>query len=136
MGNSIGLGVNKEGEVDRCEFTPVNSEMAQQYLLTLIEFMNTCYCQPQPFFLQLALSYLRAEGEKQEEVLDKSLDSEFSELNDEFVQRCFDQVVEEDHVGFLSAQTALWQELLAPLLEHLVNEDDSEDVVDKRGAKL
>ena len=137
MGNSIGLGVNKEGEVDRCEFTPVNSEMAQQYLLTLVEFMNSCYCQPQPFFLQLALSYLQAEGEKQEGVLGKSLDSEFSELNDEFVQRCFDQVIEEDYVGFLSAQTALWQELLAPLLEHLVNHDDeSEDAVDKRGAKL
>jgi hypothetical protein len=110
--------------------------MAQQYLLTLIEFMDSCYCQPQPFFLQLALSYLRVEGEKQEGILEKSLDSEFSELNDEFVQRCFSQAIDEDYVEFLSAQASLWQKLLAPLIEHLVNEsDDSEDAVEKRRAE-
>lgn len=136
IGHSMGLGVNKEGELDRYEFTPVSREMAQQYLLTLIEFMDSCYCQPQPFFLQLALSYLRVEGEKQEGILEKSLDSEFSELNDEFVQRCFSQAIDEDYVEFLSAQASLWQELLAPLIEHLVNEsDDPEDAVEKRRAE-
>ncbi len=123
MGNSIGLGINKEADIDRCEFTPVNSEMAQHYLLTLIEFMNQCYRMPQPFFLQLAFSYLTTDAEKQEGVLDKALDSEFSELNDEFVQRCFSQTIEEDYVGFLSAQNSMWQGLLTPLLEHRVSED-------------
>jgi exodeoxyribonuclease V gamma subunit len=123
MGNSIGLGITKEGEIDKCEFTPVNSEMAQHYLLALIEFMNQCYRMPQPFFLQLAFSYLTTDTEKQESILDKALDSEFSELNDEFVQRCFAQTIEDDYVGFLSAQHAMWQGLLAPLLEHRVSED-------------
>ena len=124
MGNSIGLGINKEGEIDRCEFTAVNTEMAQNYLLALIEFMNQCYRMPQPFFLQLAFSYLTTDSEKQAGILDKALDSEFSELNDEFVQRCFAQIIEEDYVGFLSAQESLWQSLLAPLLEHRVSEED------------
>jgi exodeoxyribonuclease V gamma subunit len=123
MANSIGLGINKEGEIDKCEFTPVNTEIAQSYLLTLIEFMNQCYRMPQPFFLQLAFSYLTTDSEKQEGILEKALDSEFSELNDEFVQRCFAQIIEEDYVGFLSAQESLWQGLLAPLLEHRVGEE-------------
>jgi len=126
MGNSMGLGINKEGEIDKCEFTPVNSEMAQHYLLALIEFMNQCYRMPQPFFLQLAFSYLTTDTEKQEGILDKALDSEFSELNDEFVQRCFAQTIEEDYVGFLSAQHDMWQGLLAPLLEHRVSEEADE----------
>jgi len=126
MGNSIGLGITKEGEIDKCEFTPVNSEMAQHYLLTLIEFMNQCYRMPQPFFLQLAYSYLTTDIEKQEGILGKALDSEFSELNDEFVQRCFSQMLEEDYIGFLSTQNSMWQGLLEPLLEHRVNEDDDE----------
>jgi exodeoxyribonuclease V gamma subunit len=120
MGNSIGLGINKEGEIDRCEFTAGNPEMAQNYLLALIEFMNQCYRMPQPFFLQLAFSYLTTDAEKQAGMLDKALDSEFSELNDEFVQRCFAQIIEEDYVGFLSAQESLWHSLLAPLLEYRV----------------
>jgi exonuclease V gamma subunit len=126
MGNSIGLGITKEGEIDKCEFTPVNSEMAQHHLLTLIEFMNQCYCMPQPFFLQLAYSYLTTDTEKQEDILGKALDSEFSELHDEFVQRCFSQMLEEDYFGFLSTQNSMWQGLLEPLLEHRVNEDDDE----------
>jgi exodeoxyribonuclease V gamma subunit len=124
MGNSIGLGINKEGEIDKCEFTPVNAEMAQNYLLALIEFMSQCYRIPQPFFLQLAFSYLTTDIEKQAGILDKALDSEFSELNDEFVQRCFAQIIEKDYVGFLSAQENLWQSLLAPLLEHKVSEEE------------
>ena len=124
MGNSMGLGINKEGEIDRCEFTAVNTEMAQNYLLALIEFMNQSYRMPQPFFLQLAFSYLTTDSEKQAGMLDTALDSEFSELNDEFVQRCFAQIIEEDYVGFLSAQESLWQSLLAPLLEHRVSEED------------
>jgi len=126
MGNSIGLGINKEGEIDKCEFTAVNPEMAQHYLLTLIEFMNQCYRQPQVFFLQLAFNYLTAAAEKQEGVLDKALDSEFSELNDEFVQRCFAQTIEDDHVKFLSDHKSLWQGLLAPLLDHSVSDDADE----------
>jgi exodeoxyribonuclease V gamma subunit len=124
MGNSIGLGINKEGEIDRCEFTAVNTEMAQNYLLALIEFMNQSYRMPQPFFLQLAFSYLTTDAEKKAGILDKALDSEFSELNDEFVQRCFAQIIEEDYVGFLSAQESLWHSLLAPLLEHRVSEEE------------
>jgi exonuclease V gamma subunit len=127
MGNSIGLGINKEGQVDKCEFTAVNAEMAQNYLLALIEFMNQCYRMPQPFFLQLAFSYLTTDSEKQAGILDTALDSEFSELNDEFVQRCFAQVIEKDYVGFLSAQENLWQGLLAPLLEHKVEDRVSEE---------
>ena len=100
--------------------------MARHYLLALIEFMNQCYRMPQPFFLQLAFSYLTTDAEKQEGILDKALDSEFSELNDEFVQRCFSQAIEEDYVGFLSAQNSTWKGLLAPLLEHRVSEDADE----------
>jgi hypothetical protein len=81
---------------------------------------------PQPFFLQLAYSYLTTDIEKQEGILGKALDSEFSELNDEFVQRCFSQMLEEDYIGFLSTQNSMWQGLLEPLLEHRVNEDDDE----------
>jgi exodeoxyribonuclease V gamma subunit len=127
MGNSKGLGINKEGEIDTCEFTPVNAEMAQNHLLALIEFMNQSYRMPQPFFLQLAFSYLTTDIEKQAGILDTALDSEFSELNDEFVQRCFAHIIEKDYVGFLSAQESMWQGLLAPLLEHKVEDRVSEE---------
>ncbi len=131
MGNSIGLGINKDGEIERCEFTPVATEMAQHYVLELIEFMHQCYQQPQPFFLTLAMNYLTAKEEKQPAVLEKSQDSEFAEMNDEFVQRCFSAAINSDLTGFLTAQTSLWQQLLAPLLDHRV-EDDEET---KRGSK-
>jgi exodeoxyribonuclease V gamma subunit len=127
MSNSIGLGINKKGEIDKCEFTGVNAEMAQHYLLALIEFMNHSYRMPQPFFLQLAFNYLTTDVEKQAGILDTALDSEFSELNDEFVQRCFAQIIEKDYVGFLLAQESLWQSLLAPLLEHKVEDRVSEE---------
>jgi exodeoxyribonuclease V gamma subunit len=133
MSNSIGLGINKKGEIDKCEFTGVNAEMAQHYLLALIEFMNHSYRMPQPFFLQLAFNYLTTDVEKQAGILDTALDSEFSELNDEFVQRCFAQVIEKDYVGFLSAQESMWQGLLAPLLEHKVEDRVSEEKNDKEG---
>ena len=124
VGNSIGLGINKDGEIDKCELTPVAAEMAQHYLLALIEFMNLCYCMPQPFFLQLAMSYLTAETDKQEGVLDSALDSEFSELNDEFVQRCFSAEINQDYLNFLNAQLGLWQGLLTPLLDHRISEEE------------
>lgn len=132
-GNSIGLGINKDGEVMKCEFSPVKSEVAQQCLLTLIEFMNQCYCQPQPFFLQLALSYLSADSEKQEGILESALDSEYSELNDEFVQRCFSQAIEDDYVAFLSKHEALWQGILEPLFEHKIA-SESEQADNKESA--
>ena len=125
MGNSIGLGIDKEGSVEKCEFTPLEKNAAQQYLLELIEFMNLCYTQPQPFFLSIAFAYLTAETEKKEGILHQASDSEFSQLNDEFVQRCFAQVIEEDEFQFLTEQTSLWQSLLQPLLDHIV--PDSED---------
>ena len=133
MGNSIGLGIDKEGAVEKCEFVPLEKSAAQQYLLELIEFMNICYTQPQPFFLSLAFSYLTAETEKKEGILNQASDSEFSQLNDEFVQRCFSQIIEEDEFQFLTEQTALWQSLLQPLLDHMVT--DRDDEADDESAK-
>ena len=124
VGNSMGLGINKDGEIDKCEFTPVTADMAQHYLLALIDFMNLCYCMPQPFFLQLAMSYLTAETDKQEGVLDSALDSEFSELNDDFVQRCFSTEINQDYLSFLNFQLGLWQGLLTPLLDHRISEEE------------
>lgn len=123
VGNGVGLGINKDGEIERCEFTPINSDIAQHYLLTLIEFMNQCYCKPQAFFLQLAFNYLTSEPEKQEGVLDKALDSEFSELNNDAVQRCFSHEITKDYIEFLKAHSGLWHELLGLLLEHRVGDD-------------
>lgn len=130
ISSSLGLGMakkekGKDDEIDRCEFSPVPREMAQSYLLELIEFMNLCYQQPQAFFLTLAMKYLTAKPEKQLEVLEKSQDSEFSEVNNEFVQRCFAEEINSNLVGFLSQHTTLWQKLLAPLLDHLVTDDES-----------
>lgn len=130
ISSSLGLGMakkqkGKDDEIDRCEFSPVPREMAQSYLLELIEFMNKCYQQPQAFFLTLAMKYLTEKPEKQLEVLEKSQDSEFSEVNNEFVQRCFAEEINSDLVEFLSQHTTLWQKLLAPLLDHLVSDDDS-----------
>jgi len=140
VGNSIGMGVDKEGGIERCEFSPVKCEMAKQYLLELIEFMNLCYTQPQPFFLQLALGYLIAEPDKREAILSKASDSEFSELNDEFVWRCFSNPLEEDELTFLTAQAGLWQHLLQPLLDHRVTEEDNVESDDgkekKQGRKI
>ena len=127
VGNSIGLGVNKEGDIERCEFSSITSDMAKQYLLQLIEFMNLCYTQPQPFFLQLAWAYLIAETDKREAILIKASDSEFSELNDEFVWRCFSQSLEEDELAFLSNQDGMWQTLLQPLLDHTVEKQEEEE---------
>ncbi|MBL4799038.1 MAG: exodeoxyribonuclease V subunit gamma [Oleispira sp.] len=126
MGNSIGLGIDKEGCVEKCEFTPLAKNAAQQYLLELIEFMNLCYTQPQPFFLSIAFAYLTAEAEKREGILNQASDSEFSQLNDEFVQRCFSQIIEEDEFQFLTEQTSLWQSILQPLLDHTVTDRDEE----------
>jgi exodeoxyribonuclease V gamma subunit len=124
MGNSIGLGIDKEGAVEKCEFTPLEKNAAQLYLLELIEFMNVCYTQPQPFFLSIAFAYLSAETEKKEGILNQASDSEFSQLNDEFVQRCFSQIIEKDEFQFLTEQTGLWQNLLQPMLDHIVPDSD------------
>ena len=71
------------------------------------------------------MGYLTAKQEKQLEVLEKSQDSEFSEVNNEFVQRCFAEEINSNLVEFLSQHTTLWQKLLAPLLDHLVTDDES-----------
>ena len=127
MANSIGLGINKGGEIERCEFTPLEKEAAQEYCLQLIEFVNLCYTQPQPFFLSVALNYLTADSEKKEGILHTASDSEFSQLNDEFVQRCFSHALAEDEFQFLNDHIALWQSILQPLLDHkIVEQEDRE----------
>lgn len=128
MGNSIGLGINKAikgkpAEVERCEFSPVSPELAQGYLLELIEFMTQCYQQPLAFFLVLAMDYLTAEEEKQITVLEKSQDSEFGDIQNECVQRCFGDEINADLVGFLLAHTSLWQRVLSPLLDHKLSDE-------------
>ncbi|OUS40038.1 hypothetical protein A9R00_08055, partial [Oleispira antarctica] len=64
--------------------------------------------------------------EKKEGILNQASDSEFSQLNDEFVQRCFSQIIEEDEFQFLTEQTGLWQSLLQPMLDHIVPDSDEE----------
>ena len=127
MASSIGLGIDKEGCVEKCEFTPIGKDAAKDYLLQLIEFVNLCYIQPQPFFLSIALDYLTAESEKKESILHQASDSEFSQLNDEFVQRCFSKVLAEDEFQFLNDHISLWQALLQPLLDHKVLEQDEDE---------
>ena len=132
MGNSIGLGLTKADKeknsaIDRCEFSPVPVELAQSYLLELIEFMNQCYRQPHPFFLVLAMDYLTAKEEKQLDVLEKSQDSEFGEMNNEFVQRCFGEQINADLVGFLLAHTSLWQQILSPLLDYMLSDETKKE---------
>jgi exodeoxyribonuclease V gamma subunit len=118
IGNSIGLGISKEGEVQRHEFTPVKAELAKDYLLQLIEFLNICYCQPQAFFLQLAWNYFNTEGDKADELLANASANEYSELNDEYVWRCFSDVLLEDEMNFLSSQISQWQQIIQPMLDH------------------
>lgn len=133
ISSSIGLGLNKDGDIDRCEFTPVPVEMAQSYLLELIEFMNQCYQQPQAFFLTLAMRYLTEKEEKQQGILEQSQDSEFGEMNNEFVQRCFGDEINSTVVEFLMEHTSLWQKLLSPLFDHQVKEDSDAKKSSEKG---
>ncbi len=143
VSTSVGFGIsqklrgkNKIDVIDRCEFSPVSENMAQSYLLGLIEFMNLCHQQPQPFFLKLAMTYLATKNdEKKLEVLGKSQDSEFSEINNEFVQRCFGEAINSNAVEFLMEHTPLWEKTLAPLFDYLVNDDDVASASAEKSAK-
>jgi len=122
------IGRLKE-ELQGFEIPVIKADKAERILQDLLAFMDKSYCSPQGFFPQIAWDFLFTTkiapdedkaAAKQAKVLTDALNSEFSELNDEYIRRCFPDVIA--HWGLnqpSDSLQSLWLDLLQPLLDEV-----------------